>query len=129
MRLQCWYCHQPVSTELPEDTVFRAIAVCPDCAGKSSDLDRAMTDDVICDILMRCGDGHIDGHELINAYLWTLLDTTYTRFATPAEAEAKAAELRRGDPGWSYRVVKDPSGIGDCFIEIRDEDDDLMARY
>jgi len=31
MRLICWYCHKRVSSELPEHTVFRAIAVCPEC--------------------------------------------------------------------------------------------------
>lgn len=31
MRLWCWYCHKSVSTELPESTVFRASATCPEC--------------------------------------------------------------------------------------------------
>lgn len=31
MRLFCWYCKKSVSTELPEDTVFRAVAICPEC--------------------------------------------------------------------------------------------------
>lgn len=31
MRLRCWYCHKPVSTELPDDFLFRAIAICPEC--------------------------------------------------------------------------------------------------
>lgn len=39
MRLHCWYCHQPVTNELPEGTVFRAIAICPECieAGKDKE--------------------------------------------------------------------------------------------
>ena len=32
MRIYCWYCHEPVSSELPKDTLFKAIAVCADCA-------------------------------------------------------------------------------------------------
>lgn len=39
MRLWCWYCHKPVSTELPEDALFRAIAVCPECLEKSPEAD------------------------------------------------------------------------------------------
>ena len=35
MQLLCWYCHTPVSNPLPEDTLFRAIAVCPECIAKS----------------------------------------------------------------------------------------------
>ena len=35
MRLFCWYCHRSVSSELPDDTLFRAIAVCPDCIADS----------------------------------------------------------------------------------------------
>ena len=35
MRLQCWYCHKAVSSELPKDARFRAIAVCPECIEKS----------------------------------------------------------------------------------------------
>lgn len=37
MRLFCWYCHSSVTSELPEDSVFRAIAVCPECLEKSSE--------------------------------------------------------------------------------------------
>ena len=36
-RLWCWYCHKSVSTGLPEDFLFRAIAVCPECI-KDSDI-------------------------------------------------------------------------------------------
>jgi len=35
MRLWCWYCHKSVSSELPKDALFRAIAVCPERIGKS----------------------------------------------------------------------------------------------
>lgn len=37
MRLWCWYCHKSVSSELPGDAVFRAVAVCPECLEKSSE--------------------------------------------------------------------------------------------
>jgi hypothetical protein len=35
MRLSCWYCHKPVSSELSGGIVFRAIAVCPECVAGS----------------------------------------------------------------------------------------------
>ena len=31
MRLWCWYCHKNVSSEIPNDVIFRAIAICPEC--------------------------------------------------------------------------------------------------
>lgn len=31
MRLHCWTCKKSVSTDLPEDAVFRATAECPEC--------------------------------------------------------------------------------------------------
>jgi len=34
MKLFCWYCHKPVSTELPEGSIFRATATCPECTEK-----------------------------------------------------------------------------------------------
>ena len=37
MRLFCWYCHKSVSSELPNDALFRAVAVCPECIEKSSE--------------------------------------------------------------------------------------------
>lgn len=37
MRLWCWYCHNSVTNELPNDTVFRAIAVCPECIQNSDE--------------------------------------------------------------------------------------------
>jgi len=35
MRLFCWYCYKSVTNELPESTIFRAIAVCPECLAAS----------------------------------------------------------------------------------------------
>ena len=32
MRLTCFHCGKPVSTELPDDAVVRAIVECPECA-------------------------------------------------------------------------------------------------
>ena len=37
MRLWCWYCHRSVSSELPESTIFRAIAICPECTQEERD--------------------------------------------------------------------------------------------
>jgi len=31
MRLFCWFCHKSVSNEVPNETVVRAICVCPEC--------------------------------------------------------------------------------------------------
>ena len=36
MRLHCHYCGQPVSNEVPETTVFRAVAKCPECVKAES---------------------------------------------------------------------------------------------
>ena len=37
MRIQCWYCHKSVSSELPNESFFRAIAVCPECIKNSTE--------------------------------------------------------------------------------------------
>jgi len=37
MRLFCWYCHESVSSELPDNAIFRAIAVCPECIARSDE--------------------------------------------------------------------------------------------
>jgi hypothetical protein len=37
MRLFCWYCHKSVSSELPDNAIFRAIAVCPECIARSDE--------------------------------------------------------------------------------------------
>jgi len=31
MRLQCYFCGKSVSNEVPQDTVIRAVLVCPEC--------------------------------------------------------------------------------------------------
>lgn len=31
MRLICWICHKSVSNEVSDETVFRAVAICPEC--------------------------------------------------------------------------------------------------
>jgi hypothetical protein len=50
MRLWCWFCGKSVSNEVPEDTVVRAVAICPECieAGKitfSEDTERVWNGD------------------------------------------------------------------------------------
>ena len=56
------------------------------------------------------------------------LDTTY-RLLSPTDAETLAALMRASDPDWSYQAVHDPLGTGYSYIEIRDEDDNFVARY
>ena len=36
MKLKCFHCGKPVTTILPEDTIFRATATCPECAQKEN---------------------------------------------------------------------------------------------
>lgn len=31
MRLFCWSCAKSVSNEVPEDTILRAVCICPEC--------------------------------------------------------------------------------------------------
>lgn len=31
MRYICWFCKKSVTSELPDDSVIRAILVCPEC--------------------------------------------------------------------------------------------------
>ncbi|HEY6415293.1 MAG TPA: hypothetical protein VIX41_03615 [Acidimicrobiales bacterium] len=31
MRIYCYFCGTSVSTEVPEETILRAVAVCPEC--------------------------------------------------------------------------------------------------
>jgi len=31
MRLFCWTCAKSVSNDVPDDTVLRAVAICPEC--------------------------------------------------------------------------------------------------
>jgi len=34
MRYFCWFCRESVTSELPHDSVIRAILVCPECVEK-----------------------------------------------------------------------------------------------
>ena len=47
---------------------------------------------------------------------------------SPEDATAKAQILQEGDPDWSYDVIHDPKGIGYSFIEVRDEDGELLGK-
>lgn len=38
MKITCLYCGKFVSTELPDETVFRAIAICPECVSDDRDV-------------------------------------------------------------------------------------------
>ena len=33
MRYYCWECRKSVTSELPDDSVIRAVLVCPECIG------------------------------------------------------------------------------------------------
>jgi len=37
MQLQCWYCGKTVSNHVPDSTVFRATATCPECEQKKAE--------------------------------------------------------------------------------------------
>jgi hypothetical protein len=39
MRILCFFCHKSVSNELPDNTIFRAIATCPECIESGKDKD------------------------------------------------------------------------------------------
>lgn len=36
MRLRCYDCGKPVSTEVPDDTIIRATLHCPECIGEQT---------------------------------------------------------------------------------------------
>jgi len=37
MVLKCFGCGKPVTTEIPDNTIFRGIATCPECLSKQID--------------------------------------------------------------------------------------------
>jgi hypothetical protein len=57
-----------------------------------------------------------------------LLDTIETLFP-PEVAEHMAAKLKLGDPDWSYVVKHDPKGNGMSYIEVYDEEGELVSKY
>ena len=47
----------------------------------------------------------------------------------PERAEEIARDLQAADEdGWTFRAVHDPKGKGLSFVEIRDEDGELVGR-
>ena len=42
-------------------------------------------------------------------------------------ADAQAQILQAGDSDWTYEAIHDPKGTGWSFIEVRDEDGDLIG--
>ena len=46
MKLICWYCHKPVTGELPDNTIFRGIAICPECIETGKDME-GLDDEII----------------------------------------------------------------------------------
>ena len=55
------------------------------------------------------------------------LDTTHGLYL-PGQAGEIAAKMQKSDPTWTYRVIHDPNGTGYSFIEILDEDNQLVGR-
>ncbi len=49
-------------------------------------------------------------------------------FFKPEVAIAKAALLQSNDDDWKYEVVHCPKGIGFSFIQIRDEDGEIIGK-
>jgi predicted amidophosphoribosyltransferase len=58
MKLQCADCHKAVSNELPENTVVRGVAICPECLEKEE-----ATKEQIVAIIMRYEDALSDGYK------------------------------------------------------------------
>lgn len=51
-----------------------------------------------------------------------------TSMFSPDLAEKKAAELRAGDPDWTYVVNHAPNGDGLSTISVYDEDGEFVAK-
>ena len=47
---------------------------------------------------------------------------------SPEGAEAEAQILQAGDSDWTYEAIHDPKGLGRSFIEVRDEDGELVGK-
>lgn len=47
---------------------------------------------------------------------------------SPAEAEALAQKCQAEDSEWTYRAVHDPLGTGNSFVEVQDEDGNILGR-
>ncbi len=56
-----------------------------------------------------------------------MLDTTPQLFDRE-KAIAIAAELKAGDPEWDYVPKHDPKGTGFSFIEVFDENGELVGK-
>jgi hypothetical protein len=46
MRLRCYYCGKSVSTEVPSETVVRAVLTCPECIEKEDDKLKGLINDL-----------------------------------------------------------------------------------
>ena len=49
------------------------------------------------------------------------------KLMTPSKADALAKELNGSDDDCSYKAKHDPKGTGASFVEIYDEDGELMG--
>lgn len=52
-----------------------------------------------------------------------------THLYDPDTAESNAAALQFEDPDWTYTAIHDPAGTGLSYIEIRDEDGDVIGKF
>ena len=57
-----------------------------------------------------------------------MLNNRPANLYNPEEAEAKAQMLQELDPDWTYKTVHDPKGTGLSFIEVHDEDGELVGK-
>tara|TARA_R100000306_G_C4343359_1_gene126382 strand:+ start:602 stop:778 length:177 start_codon:yes stop_codon:yes gene_type:complete len=57
-----------------------------------------------------------------------MLNNRPANLYNPEEAEAKAQMLQELDPDWTYEAVHDPKGTGLSFIEVHDEDGELVGK-
>ena len=56
-----------------------------------------------------------------------ILDTTHQLF-TPEQAATIAAQMNASDEDWTYVAKHDPKGTGYSFIEIYEEDGEIVCR-
>ena len=56
------------------------------------------------------------------------IDNRPATLYSPEDAIAKAQILQEGDLDWTYEAIHDPKGLGWSFIEVRDEDGELVGK-
>ena len=56
------------------------------------------------------------------------IDNSAATFFRPAEADAFAASMNKGDDDWTYTATHDPKGTGFSFITVHDEDGKFVGK-